>query len=29
MLPGVWETKSDQTVAPSDLVTGEPVVKVL
>jgi peptide/nickel transport system substrate-binding protein len=29
MLPGVWETKADQTVAPSDLVTGEPVVKVL
>jgi len=29
MLPSVWETKADQSVAPSPLVTGEPAVKVL
>jgi peptide/nickel transport system substrate-binding protein len=28
-LPGVWDTQNDQSVKPSNLVTGEPVVKVL
>jgi peptide/nickel transport system substrate-binding protein len=29
LLPGIWETQNDQSVKPSNLVTGEPVVETL